>query len=174
MYVSLKIIQIFSLLLIVQTAVLCDLSNGRIPNALILAGLGMGFIYQIILNGTLGIILFLGGSFLPVVVFGILYYFRMIGAGDVKLMSVTGAFTGPAVCLSCMLWSVMAGGILSFILILYRRNLVSRLLYFKNYAEEYIRTGIWKPYLENTDESAEFCFSIPVFISVLGYIGGII
>lgn len=174
MYESLKMIQVLSLVLIVQTAVLCDLDKGRIPNALILAGLGMGFIFQSVSDHFTGIVLFLGGVFLPVLVFGPLYYFRMIGAGDIKLMSVVGAFVGPAACFSCMLWSVLAGGVLSFALILHHRNLFSRLFCLADYIREYRRTGVWKSYLEQVDEHAKFCFSIPVLISVLGCIGGII
>lgn len=174
MYESLKMIQVLSLLLVVQAAVLCDLDRRRIPNALILAGLGMGFIFQSVSNGFTGIVLFLGGIFLPVLVFGPLYYFRMIGAGDVKLMSVVGAFMGPAACFSCMLWSILVGGVLSFALVLRRRNLFSRMLCLADYVREYRQTGVWKPYLEQADENAKFCFSIPVLISVLGCIGGII
>ena len=174
MYESLKTIQILSLLLVVQAAVLCDLGRGRIPNALILAGLGMGFIYQAVSDGFAGIVLFLGGVFLPVLVFGPLYYFRMIGAGDIKLMSVIGAFTGPAACFSCMIWSVMAGGILAAALVLYHHNLFRRIGCFADYVREYRRTGRWEPYLARTDEQSRFCFSVPVLISLLGCIGGII
>lgn len=174
MYESLKMIQVLSLLLIVQTAVLCDLDRGRIPNGLILAGLGMGFIFQAVSDGPAGMVLFLGGIFLPVLVFGPLYYFRMIGAGDIKLMSVVGAFLGPAACFSCMLWSVLTGGVLSFALVLRHHNLFSRMFCLADYVREYRQTGVWKPYLEQVDEHAKFCFSIPVLISVLGCIGGII
>ena len=173
-YGPLKMIQVLSLLFIVQAAVLCDLDRGKIPNALILAGLGMGFIYQSVLNGAAGAVLFLGGIFLPVLVFGPLYYFRMIGAGDIKLMSVIGAFMGPADCLSCMLGAVLAGGVLAFGLVLYHHDLSVRLFCFADYVREYRRTGVWKPYLEQVDKRAKFCFSIPVLISVLGCIGGII
>lgn len=161
-------------MLVVQAAVLSDLDRRRIPNGLILAGLGMGFICRTVSDGLVGILLFLGGVLLPVLVFGPLYYFRMIGAGDIKLMSVVGAFMGPAGCFSCMLWSVLAGGVLSFGLVLWHRNLFSRLFCLADYVKEYRRTGVWKPYLKQVDEDAKFCFSIPVLISVLGCIGGII
>ena len=167
-------IQVLSLLLVVQAAVLCDLDRGRIPNVLILAGLGMGFIYQSVLAGVTGIILFLGGVFLPILVFGPLYYFRMIGAGDIKLMSVIGAFMGPAVCFSCMLGAVLAGGVLSFALVLYHRDLAARLFCLADYVREYRSTGVWKPYLEQVDQHAKFCFSVPVLVSVLYHVGGMI
>ncbi len=173
MYGSLKAIQILSLLLVVQAAVLCDLDRGRIPNALILAGLGTGFIYQAVSGGFMGTALFLGGILLPVVLFWPLYYFRMIGAGDIKLMSVVGAFLGPGGCFSCMLRSVLAGGVLAFVLVLRHRNLFSRMFCLAEYVREYRRTGIWKPYLAQADEHARFCFSVPILVGVLVCIGGI-
>ena len=167
-------IQVLSLLLVVQAAVLCDLDRGRIPNGLILAGLGMGFIWQSVSDGIAGIALFLGGIFLPAAIFGPLYCFRMIGAGDIKLMSVIGAFLGPAECFSCMVCSVLAGGVLALGLVLYHRNLFQRICCFTDYVREDRDTGKWTPYLARADERARFCFSVPVLISVLGCIGGVI
>ena len=170
----LRNIQIVSLLLLTEAAVLCDLSNGRIPNELVLGGLGMGLIYQAVLSGLMGVVLCFGGILLPVLLFGPLYYFRMIGAGDIKLMGVVGAFVGPAACFSCILWSLIAGGIISLMLVLYHHNFILRIFSFTEYVGEYMRTGVWKAYLDRVDERGRFCFSIPVLVSVLCYIGGII
>lgn len=170
----LNMIQIFPLLLLTEAAVLYDLSSGRIPNSMILAGLGMGLIYQTVWLGPAGILVYLGGVLLPLLLLGTLYYFRMIGAGDIKLLCVAGGFVGPAACFSCIVCSILLGGVISLILTLYYRNLLQRFLYFFEYMGEYTRTKTWCSYLQNTDSQARFCFSVPVFLSILCYIGGII
>lgn len=170
--VSLKVIQIMSLLLITEAAVLCDLESGRIPNGLILAGIGMGVIYQCCAEGAVGLILCLGGMILPVILLGFLYYFRMIGAGDIKLFCVLGGFLGPGICFWCIVRAILAGGVISLAIMLYYGNFFERLFYFIEYVREYLETGVWKPYLSGVGEKARFCFSIPVLFSILCYIGG--
>lgn len=170
--VSLKVIQIMSLLLITEAAVLCDLYNGRIPNALILAGLGLGVIYQWCLDGVIGLLLCLGGMILPIILLGALYYFRMLGAGDIKLFCVLGGFLGPGMCLQCIFRAILAGGVISLAILIYRRSFTERLFYFIEYIGDYFETGEWKPYLSQVDDHARFCFSVPVLFSILCYIGG--
>lgn len=163
-----------SLLLITEAAVLFDLERGRIPNGLIFAGLGLGVIYQYISAGIVGLLLCTGGMILPAVLLGPLYYFRMIGAGDIKLFCVIGGFLGPGICFRCIVQAVLAGGVISLSILLYYGNLTERLFYFMDYIQDYLETGSWKPYLSGVGERARFCFSIPVLFSILCYIGGVI
>jgi prepilin peptidase CpaA len=162
-----------SLLLLTEAAVLCDLSSGRIPNGLILAGLGLGVIYQYFSAGLMGLLLCLGGILLPLILMGPLYYFRMIGAGDIKLFCALGGFLGPGMCFRCIVWAVLAGGVMALALLCYHRNLTERIFYLIDYVTEYVQTGVWKPYLPGVGRQARFCFSIPVLFSILCYIGGI-
>ena len=62
-----KNLQSVLLVLLAAGAVRFDLREGRIPNGLILAGLGAGFVWQTIARGPAGILFFLGGAGLPVV-----------------------------------------------------------------------------------------------------------
>lgn len=78
-----KEIQIFSLLCITGAALLSDLREGIIPNAVVTVGLLWGLSYQGMTKGAAGILVYLGGALLPILLFGGFYYFRMIGAGDV-------------------------------------------------------------------------------------------
>ena len=41
------------------------------------------------------------------------YALRIMGAGDVKLMAMVGAFVGPQAVFGCMLFSLLAGGVLA-------------------------------------------------------------
>lgn len=152
---------------IATAAVLCDLQTGRIPNALIAVGLAWGLTYQLLANGILGWILFAGGALLPFLLLGGLFYFRMIGAGDVKLLCAAGGFLGPGEVLACMAWSAVFGGVISLIMIYRRRMLRRRVGYLARYVRDYALTGQWKPYLDGSTERSGFCFSVPVLLGIV-------
>ena len=89
-------------------AVFQDLRKGIISNVLILFGFLGGAVFQLIRLGGSGLILFFGSAVFPVLIFSILYYFRMIGAGDIKLMGVVTGFLGvwDGVLVIFVVWSV--------------------------------------------------------------------
>lgn len=149
-----------------------DIWKGKIPNPLIMAGLGIGWCFQLTAAGALGILDFLGGAGLPLFLLAGLYYFRMIGAGDVKLLAMLGGFMGVTGSFYCMLMSLLTGGAVSVGIVLWRRNLWSRLRYFMYYCRAYLDTGKWVSYREGDQGGGQFYFSIPVFISVVLYVGG--
>lgn len=110
---------------------------------------------------------------MPILLFSVLYYFRMIGAGDIKLLCVLGAFLGPYECVACMTAAVLVGGGMSLVLICRRRLFMKRLSYLAEYISQYSNDKVWKPYLKEVGEEARFAFSVPVLVAVLCYIGGI-
>lgn len=160
------------LLGIIFLAVFFDLRRGKIPNALILSGLCLGWCWQLVQVGLTGIFVFLAGAGLPLVLLAVLFYFRMLGAGDIKLFAVIGGFMGAEKLLSCMVYSFLLGGAISVLLIIRRRNLLRRLHYFFAYISNYFQTKTWVSYRKEEEKDGYFCFSIPVFLSVLLYVGG--
>jgi prepilin peptidase CpaA len=158
----------------VMAAVLLDLQKGRIPNALIVTGLLLGGVYQLFEKGVAGVIFFLGGVLLPILLFGWLYYFRMIGAGDIKLLCVVGGFLGPSECFSCIRAAVFAGGVIALAIMFRHHSLVRRMSRFLGYARQYSRENKWSSYLAETEEEARFCFSVPVLFGILCCVGGMI
>ena len=90
-------------------AVFQDLRKGIISNVLILFGFLGGAVFQLIRLGGSGLILFFGSAVFPVLLFSILYYFRMIGAGDIKLLAALGGFLGISDLFRCLvcIWPVM-------------------------------------------------------------------
>ena len=163
-----------TLCLISLTAVLTDIRMKRIPNQLIGLGFCLALIYQISQWGILGVVLFLGGAGFPVLLLWGLYYFRMLGAGDLKLFAVLGGFLGSGRMLPCMGLAFLTGGIWALGLMLLRGNFKSRFLYFWNYVRAYYESRQWRPYRQEEQTDGEFCFTIPIFVSVLCVIGGII
>ena len=165
-------IPVLLLLCLAITAVLCDLKTGRIPNGIIAAGLACGALYQISAKGAVGIVLYLGGACLPILFLGVFFYFRMIGAGDVKLLCMAGGFFGPSGCFACIKWSVLIGGVISLVSMLRRGNVGERILFFLEYAGRYSKDHRWRPYMSETAEDAKFCFSVPILAGILCQIGG--
>lgn len=166
-------IQDISLLIVVMAAVLCDLQSQRIPNGIIVTGLAWGFFFQFIAYGEIGMILFFGGCLIPVILFGFLYYFRMIGAGDIKLLSVVGGFLGPYGSICSITGSLLLGGLISLAIMLKHRQFGTRLVYLASYLNDCSGGKKWKPYLGGVGEEARFSFSVPVLLAVLCDIGGI-
>lgn len=103
------------LILMLVTAAIIDSRSHRIPNWLVLSGALYAVVYNTLLppwpNGT---ILFpLAGLGLGLLLFLPLYLLRAMGAGDVKLMAMAGAYLGPDDVLRCALASLLVGGALA-------------------------------------------------------------
>lgn len=167
---SLQVSLAVSLILITGCAVLDDLYRGRISNGIIVTGLFWGAAYQLLNRGLVGLICFLGGVFLPLLLLAGLYYFRMIGGGDLKLFAVIGGFLGPAEVFFCMVTTILLGGLIALFLMLHRQNFFERMLFLSTYLAAYSRERRWRSYLAQTGAEARFCFSIPVFLAVLWYV----
>lgn len=165
-------LQCFFLLFFAAAAAFGDLKYGRIPNLLILAGLLTGCCMQLAENEILGAFWFLGGAGIPILTAAFLYYFRMIGGGDIKLLSLVGGFLGIEKILICMGISLLAGAFFSAILLWKKRNLKERLEYFLNYAAAMKETGKWKPYIKEGD-AGKIPFSPAILVAVLCYAGGV-
>ena len=108
------------LLLLLATAAVIDSRSHRIPNWLVLSGALYALIYNIVFppwhNGT---VLFpLAGLGLGLLLFLPLYLLRAMGAGDVKLLAMCGAFLGPNEIWRVALAVLLTGGLLGVVFIL--------------------------------------------------------
>ena len=108
------------LLLFLAGAVITDLRARIIPNVLVLAGALAGILLAEIHPGGIGLLRASGGLGLGLVIFLPVYLLRAMGAGDVKLMAMTGAFIGPAAIAEAALWVLLAGGALALVFALRR------------------------------------------------------
>lgn len=103
-----------------------DARMRRISNLLVLVGTLAGFALNALLPaggglfsttpGGLGLPGALGGFALGLGALLPLYLLRTMGAGDVKLMAMTGAFLGPAATVGAVLMTLLAGGMLALAL----------------------------------------------------------
>lgn len=99
-----------------------DVRTRRIPNWLVLVGTLTGLALNALLPvgtglfsaapGGIGFLSALNGCALGLGALLPLYLLRTMGAGDVKLMAMTGAFLGPVDILGAVVMTLLAGGIL--------------------------------------------------------------
>jgi prepilin peptidase CpaA len=71
-----------------------DVRSGRIPNRLTLTGLGLGLALSVISGGIHGLPLSAVGALVTALVPLLLFRFRAMGGGDVKLFAAIGAIVG--------------------------------------------------------------------------------
>jgi prepilin peptidase CpaA len=93
-----------------------DIRSRRIPNTLVLPGAIAGLLLNAMLPhemGGLGIFDSLAGLGLGLVLLLPPYLLRAMGAGDVKLMAMTGAFLGVKGVVGAFMYILLAGGLLA-------------------------------------------------------------
>lgn len=159
-------------------AVWMDLRTRRIANEWIITAWIAGLVTQLIRYGTAGAGIFLFGMLFPILALYILFYFHMLGAGDIKLLSAVGGFLGVPAILKCMIVSFMSGAVLSIGIILVCGNLPQRLTKFFNYFQTYFTKRKYQkktepvPYYDGKWGMECIHFSVPVLMGVLLWIGG--
>ena len=113
-----------ALLLLVSISALNDLATRRIPNRLLLAGLGCALLLRAISTepGTALLAAF-GGMGVGFALFLPFYLVGGMAGGDVKMMTVVGAFTGvpDAIVIAISAWCI--GGVMAILLMLVRGRL---------------------------------------------------
>lgn len=121
-----------SLLGALAVAVITDLRTGKIHNILIATGLVAALAFHGIAahgtgileasGGALGLIPALGGIAVGLAALFPLYILRAMGAGDVKLMMMVGAFLGPLETFGVVVLTFAAGGVLALVMALWQRS----------------------------------------------------
>ena len=112
-----------------------DIRGYRIPNKLVLVGVVLGVALNALLPsgwgfnsaipGGLGWLEALKGFGVGLVVLLPMYWLRAMGAGDVKLMAMVGAFLGPGDLLGVVLATFIAGGVIAIVMVVWSRKLAS-------------------------------------------------
>lgn len=123
-----------------------DVHDCRISNRIVLAGLLLGILTKIRQNGYQGIVVFLVGALIPIVVLWLLFRFRMLGAGDIKLFSVIGGLYGASFSIRVIVTAFFLGAVMSVFQLLRHKSLEYRLHYLADYVSNYLKTGEIKPY----------------------------
>ena len=103
-------------LIMLSSALYFDLRYQRIPNLLCLLTLMLGITVNSYFHGWDGLLDALSGAGLAILLLIPVYYFKMLGAGDVKLMIGIGALAGPLVLTWSIAYAVIFGAFTSILI----------------------------------------------------------
>ena len=114
-----------------------DVISRRISNKLVLLGVVVGVVlngflpagwgFNSVIPGGLGWLAALQGFGVGLAVLLPLYLLRAMGAGDVKLMAMVGAFVGPNDVLGVLLATFLAGGVMALAVVLWSKQFTNLL-----------------------------------------------
>lgn len=102
-------------------AVYTDLTRTKISNRLILLGLLLGLISRIFGEGGIGILVYIVNISIPVILLYLLFQLQVLGAGDIKLFSVIGAFIPMEQLLQVIWKSFCVGAVIGIVKMIHQR-----------------------------------------------------
>lgn len=139
---NLEFVSVMALSVLLVLAIWYDWRMRKIPNTLVLWGVLTALGLSLTPRG-IGIDAALWGGLTGFLVFLLLYVFKMVGAGDVKLIAALGLFVGwpdmAKVCVAILL----AGGFLAVAWGLWTSNMVTVLKNLRTGLTELISAGQW-------------------------------
>ena len=118
---SWSLVNELALLLLVALAAVTDLAWRKIPNRLVLTGLLLAPLLEV-WGGAAWPLAALAGATSGLLLFLPLYLARGMAAGDVKLMTMVGAFSGPLVTLQIGLVTLVLGGLMALCIVTVQHN----------------------------------------------------
>lgn len=162
-------VKYIELFLLIVLSVRTDYKLYKIKNYIIFPFLVIGIITNLISSQVNGFFDSIFGIIVPVIVLMILFILRMLGAGDIKLFSAIGSIMGLTFVIKTMILSFLAGGVISLILILIRKNGIVRIKYLISYLKLCIMTFSIQSYTEFDDKSdgAKFRFSYAIMLGTI-------
>ena len=159
--------------MIAWTAMIMDLRTARIDKGWILFSMAVGAVCCTMEKGIAGMFFYAAGSSIPLILI-ILFGFGMLGAGDIKLFCALGGVMGTAGILKCILVSFILGAFISVLILMFSRSFCERILYFIYYIGQTVRERKVIPYRRKDISASEnFHFTVPIFLSVVLYAGGV-
>lgn len=132
------------LIIILLICVVTDLKSRKIYNVVIFPSLILAFVFHLILGGWPFFLDALLGFFIGLLILLIPYLLGGMGAGDVKLLALTGALKGTVFVLYTSVFMALIGALIAICILLIGKGVKQRLLAFL-YTLAGIRSGIWIP-----------------------------
>lgn len=165
-------------LVILAGGAIYDLRDHRIPNWWVLGGSGIGLLVLVWFGiGTTDKIWWIPLWFLirclvVVVLFSPLFYCRMLGAGDIKIMALICGFMGFGNGSLSILFGFLIGAGMALIKLLVQRSLIQRLSYLYAYIKRLILTKEVTAYHNSVRDGYEHTipFGLCLFLGTLLYV----
>ena len=142
-------------------AVITDCWRRKIYNWMTFPAMAFGVAWMSWSQGWVGLERYLAGMGVAILCFGIFMAIRWLGAGDLKLLMVFGAWGGARYCLDVALSSVVLGGMLTLLVMVFTGRLWSFLRRFYRFAQSLlIRELVVEPF--QADRKFRLPFAIPL------------
>ena len=109
--------------ILVIASIWTDVRTQRIPNSVVLVGIVAGLSTSMLTDG-IGILNSLMGGSLGLILFLPFYFYRILGAGDAKLLMAIGTFSGSPGIVYIALITGISGGILALLMAVYYQSFV--------------------------------------------------
>lgn len=129
------------LLVVLAISVVTDLRSRKIYNKVIFPGFVAALCLQTVLDGWNGLSEAVLGSITGLGLLLIPYLLGGMGAGDVKLLALVGAFKGPEFVFYAFLLTAMLGGLMALGILFFRSGALRR-LYWLLCAMQGYRSGV--------------------------------
>lgn len=133
---------------ILVLAALEDVTGYRVRNELIIAGWMTGLLFSVYYCGLTGLVCWCLNVVVSIFLLFFLFRFKMIGAGDIKLLSVISGFMGIDCAIEVFELAVIIGGVFSIFKCIHYGYLIIRLSYFRQYISELLSKRKLKPYYD--------------------------
>jgi prepilin peptidase CpaA len=164
---------LFALLIV---AAVIDYRTYKIPNWLTLTGIAFGLIYSAAVPFSLhaGLLWALGGLLLGFLIMLPLYALKAMGAGDVKLMAMAGAFLGVTDTFYAALFTFIVGGLAALAFALFNKALGRMVVNVKNVAQVMLLSAIGgiKPdaRIDAGNSVGRLPYGVSISIGTIGYV----
>ena len=136
----------------------------------------MAIALALIYQGMAGTVSCIINILSSIILFFFLFRFKMMGAGDIKLLSVISGFLGISNAIQVFCVAIFIGSIISFVKCIRYGYLIDRLSYFRQYISELFREKRVKPYYirERDGDAVVIPFSVAISIGCLVVYSGIL
>lgn len=164
------------LLILLVIASVSDYRTYKVPNWLTVSGMIFGLIYNTVVPFSihLGFLWALGGLLLGLLIMLPCYALRIMGAGDVKLMAMVGAFLGVTDALHAVIFSFIVGGIAALVFASYNKALVRMVGNVKSIAQMMMMSAIggFRPdvQIEASKSVGKLPYGICISIGTFAYV----
>ncbi|NLI81241.1 MAG: prepilin peptidase [Deltaproteobacteria bacterium] len=172
----------FILAVFLAVCAVFDLFYRRIPNWLTYPAMTAALIFRGINGGVDELLQGLSGLAVGMALLMPVYLVKGMGAGDVKLMGVVGAFLGPKEAFVAFLWTGVTGGVYALILLaLHPHQLV---IFLKKCLQKFVFIGkvlfygvsgahALSPFDEepaHQGEGLKVCYGVAIAVGTMGYL----
>ena len=149
-------------------AVFMDLRFYKIPNLCVLAGMISGLIMTCVSYSVIGM---LAACAAMAAVFAAFYPFYLmggLGAGDVKLLMMTGCFMNGEQLIQYLIVTFGIAAVISVVKMALFRESRERIVYFGGYLKKAVYTGCVDSYrVDRVNKKCVIRLSVPAFVSLI-------